>query len=74
MISAKIKLPVYVTTVEPLKTGADRICIASAGYEYYKKKKNVIVVGLGTANTFDVILKRRGIYRGTYCCRNRYFF
>jgi len=57
IISTKNKLPVNVMMDEPLKTGADRLCIAVSGYEYFKKKKNIIVVGLGTANTFDVILK-----------------
>ena len=56
-ISAKITLPVNIRTDIPLKTGSDRICLAASGYEHYGKKKNIIVVGLGTANTFDVVLK-----------------
>ena len=57
MDTKKIKDTLFLPKTDfPLKTGSDRICLAVSGYEYYKKK-NVIVIGLGTANTFDVILK-----------------
>jgi len=56
-ISAKNKLPVKIKTEKPLNTGADRICNAVAGYEYYKHKENVIISAFGTAVTYDVILK-----------------
>ena len=35
IISTKNKLPVNVMMDEPLKTGADRLCIAVSGYEYF---------------------------------------
>lgn len=55
IISNKSKLPISLKVKNSNTLGADRICLAV--YGYYKFKDNVIVCGLGTANTYNVILK-----------------
>jgi len=62
-VSHKVNLPVYLNLKSPHKLGADRICNAVAGYEYFVKKENVIVVDFGTAITYDIVL-RNGNYMG----------
>lgn len=57
IINNKIKLPVKLKVKNPGKLGADRICNASAGYEYFNRKENVIAADFGTATTIDIILK-----------------
>jgi type III pantothenate kinase len=57
IISNKMKLPVKVKIKNSETVGTDRICNAVFGYLYFKKKENVIIVDLGTANTYDVVLK-----------------
>jgi len=62
-ISGKVELPIKIRIKNAKTLGADRICNAVAGYNLFKGKSNVIVIGLGTANTFDVIL-RNGDFEG----------
>lgn len=62
-ISDKVYLPITLNVKSPHKLGADRICNALAAYEYFGKKENVIAVDLGTAITYDVVLKS-GEYLG----------
>ncbi len=57
LINNKIPLPVRLKVKNPDKLGADRICNAAAGYEYFKNKENVIAADFGTAVTIDVVLK-----------------
>ncbi len=57
IISNKTKLPIKIKIKDSNTLGADRICNAVYGYEHFKRKENVIVIDLGTANTYDVILK-----------------
>jgi type III pantothenate kinase len=63
IISNKIRLPIKLKVKNPDTLGADRICNAVAGYLMFKGKENVIVADLGSANTFDVVLKN-GDYTG----------
>jgi type III pantothenate kinase len=37
--------------------GSDRICNAAAGYKYFGRKHNVIIIDFGTATTYDIVLK-----------------
>jgi type III pantothenate kinase len=62
-INKKVYLPLTLNVKSPQKLGADRICNALAAYEYFGKKENVIAVDLGTAITYDVVLKS-GEYLG----------
>lgn len=58
IINNKVKLPINLKVKSPITLGADRICNAVAAYELYKKKKeHIIIVDLGTAITYDVVLK-----------------
>jgi len=57
VISGNTRLPIKIKVKNPGKLGPDRICNAVAGYYLFKKKSNVIVIDLGTATTYDVILK-----------------
>jgi type III pantothenate kinase len=57
MVSGKIPLPIKIKVEQPHSLGADRICNAVAGFYLFKKKNNVVVIDLGTATTYDVILK-----------------
>jgi type III pantothenate kinase len=62
-VNHRIILPISLNIKSPQKLGADRICNATAGYEYFGKKQNVIAVDFGTAITYDVVL-RGGNYIG----------
>ena len=55
--------PLFLNVKSPQTLGADRICNALAAFEYFGKKENVIAVDLGTAITYDVVLKN-GKYLG----------
>lgn len=57
-INYKSKLPINISMKSAVTLGADRICNAVYGYTYFKRKENVIVIDLGTANTFDVVTKK----------------
>ncbi len=57
VVSGNTRLPIKIKVKNPRKLGPDRICDAVAGYYLFKKKANVIVIDLGTATTYDVILK-----------------
>jgi len=57
VINNKIHLPVKIKVNNSNLLGADRICNAVCGYEYFKRKQNVIVIDMGTAITYNVILK-----------------
>lgn len=65
IINNKAKLPINLKVKSPITLGADRICNAVAAYELCKKKKeNVIIVDLGTAITYDVVLKNGNFIGG----------
>lgn len=57
IINNKIKLPINIKVKNPDSLGADRISNAAAAYMRVKGRENVIAVDLGSANTFDVVLK-----------------
>lgn len=63
IINYKSKLPLKLNVKNPSKLGADRICNSVFGYEYFNRKKNVIVIDMGSAITFDVILST-GVLEG----------
>lgn len=54
-INNKTKLPVVIKISKPATIGTDRICNAVFGYEYFKRKHNVLIIDIGTANTFDIV-------------------
>lgn len=62
-INGKINLPVNLKVLNLASLGPDRICNAVAGFDYFKRKRNVIVIDCGTAITYDVVLKN-GDYEG----------
>jgi type III pantothenate kinase len=57
IINNKIKLPIKIKIKNSDSLGSDRIGNAVFGYEYFKRKQNVIVIDMGTALTLNVILK-----------------
>lgn len=57
ILSAKVPLPLKINVKRLDSVGGDRICGAVGGYFFFKGKSNVIVVDLGTATTYNVILK-----------------
>ena len=57
IINNKTRLPVKINVKNSNLLGADRICNAVCGYEHFGKKNNVIVIDMGTAITYNVILK-----------------
>lgn len=63
IISNKTKLPINIKLNNTQTLGADRICNAVFGHSYFNPPRNVIVISLGTANTYDVILSN-GDYIG----------
>lgn len=63
IVSHRINLPIVLNIKSPERIGADRICNAVAGYEFFKRRENVIAVDFGTATTFDIVLKN-GSYQG----------
>lgn len=52
---ARLSISIKINNSKTL--GADRICNAVFGYEHFKRKENVIIVDLGTANKYDIVLK-----------------
>lgn len=62
-INNKSKLPVKVKVKNPHTLGSDRICNAVFGFEDNSEKSNVLVIDLGTANKYDLVL-RNGDYIG----------
>ncbi|MBZ0203207.1 MAG: type III pantothenate kinase [Ignavibacteria bacterium] len=56
-INNKTELPVTIKIKNPGSIGADRLCNAAFGFEYYKEKENVIIADFGTANTYDIVLR-----------------
>lgn len=64
IVTSKSKLPIIIRIKNPVTLGADRICNAVAGYSMFKGKSSVIVIDLGTATTYDVILKNGGFVGG----------
>ena len=56
-VNYKSKLPVKIKVKNPGTLGADRICNAVFGYEYFERKNNVIIADMGTANNYEVVLK-----------------
>mgnify|MGYP001243253094 FL=1 len=57
IISNKSKLPIKLKIKNPHSLGPDRICNAVYGYDKVNGKSNVLVIDLGTANTYDLVLK-----------------
>ena len=57
IINNKTLLPIKIKVKNSNLLGADRICNAVCGYNYFGGKHNVIVIDLGTATTYNVILK-----------------
>ena len=56
-VQGKMKLPINLEMKMPGKIGSDRLCNAVAGYEYFKRSYSVIIIDLGTATTYDIVLK-----------------
>lgn len=56
-INYKTLLPIKLKILNPRTIGADRLCNAVAGYEYFRRRRNVIIADFGTANTYDIVLK-----------------
>lgn len=63
-INSKVLLPITLNIKSSQMLGADRICNAVAGYEYFSKKENVIAADFGTAITYDVILSNGNFIGG----------
>lgn len=57
IVSNKSKLPIKIKIKNPHSLGPDRICNAVFGYNAVNGKSNVLVIDLGTANTYDLVLK-----------------
>lgn len=57
IINNKSKLPINIKILNSTTLGADRICNAVCGYAEAKGKSNVLIIDLGTANTYDLVLK-----------------
>ena len=57
IVNYKSKLPVNIKVKNPLSVGADRICNAVFGYCSQNNTTNKLVIDLGTANTYDLILE-----------------
>ncbi len=64
ILQAGVKTGLNIKYRNPLEVGADRIANAIAVSKIYPKK-NVIVVDLGTATTFDVVTDERDYLGGT---------
>ncbi len=62
-VSSVVAMPLRLNIENPQKLGSDRISNAVAGYEISKRKYNVLVIDLGTATTYDIVLKN-GDYIG----------
>ena len=58
IINFKSKLPISIKIKSVNTLGADRICNAVYGHTYYQGKENVLIVDLGTANTYDIVTKK----------------
>lgn len=56
-ISNKTKIPISIKVKKSHTLGADRICNAVFGYVSSGLKTNTLIIDLGTANTFDLVLK-----------------
>ncbi|NOS86128.1 MAG: type III pantothenate kinase [Ignavibacteria bacterium] len=56
-INNKTKLPVKIKIKKSHTLGPDRICNAVYGYDTVKAKCHVLMIDLGTANTYDLVLK-----------------
>jgi type III pantothenate kinase len=57
IVNNRSKLPVRLKVKNSNTLGSDRICNAVYGYEYFNRRENVIIADLGTANTYDAVLK-----------------
>ena len=56
-VNNKIQLPIKIKVKKSVTLGADRICNAVYGNEIAGGRSNVLVMDLGTANTYDLVLK-----------------
>lgn len=63
IINNKSKLPIKIKVKNSETVGADRICNAVSGYQYFNRKSNVVIIDMGTAVTIDVVMKN-GDFRG----------
>lgn len=57
IINNKSKLPIKIKIQNSNSLGGDRICNAVFGYAEAQGKSNVLIIDLGTANTYDLVLK-----------------
>lgn len=57
------KLPVKIKVKNVITLGSDRICNAVYGFSSVKTKSNILIIDLGTANKYDLVLKN-GTYIG----------
>ena len=64
IINDKSKLPIKIKIKNPHSLGSDRICNAAYGYIAVKGKSNVLIIDLGTANTYDLVLKNSDFVGG----------
>lgn len=62
-INSKSKLPIKIKVKNPETLGSDRICNAAFGFLVNSPKTNVLIIDLGTANKYDLVL-RNGEYIG----------
>jgi type III pantothenate kinase len=62
-VSSEVNLPININVRNKLSVGADRICNAVFGYEYFNRKENVLIIDTGSAVTYDLI-KNTGDYEG----------
>lgn len=62
-VSVKVDLPIIIKLKNKYGLGADRICNAVFGYEYFNRKENVLIIDTGTAVTYDLV-KKNGDYEG----------
>ncbi|HRJ04457.1 MAG TPA: type III pantothenate kinase [Ignavibacteria bacterium] len=64
IINSKTRLPIRIKIENSHTLGADRICNAVAGNHFSAGKSNVLIADLGTANTFDLVLKNGNFIGG----------
>jgi len=64
IINYKTELPVNIKIKNSYTVGPDRICNAVFGFTFVKGKSNVLVIDLGTANTYDLVLKNSDFIGG----------
>jgi type III pantothenate kinase len=56
VVSSRVNLPITIATRHPARVGADRICAACGALT--ERKRNAIIVDIGSAITVDLVLDR----------------